>query len=70
MAVGEAGRTAGKVLEGLPLLDPGRFVQELRCSCCGYGIVVQRQPPPCPMCGEEAWEQPSWLPYRRRNTGI
>ncbi len=69
MAVDEAGRTAEEVREGLGLLDPDRFVQELRCSSCGYGIVVQRRPPWCPMCGEDAWERPSWLPYRRGNAG-
>lgn len=31
---------------------------EFRCSECGYGVVVQRALPLCPMCGGEAWEQP------------
>ena len=29
---------------------------EYRCSDCGYGAVVQRALPPCPMCGGSAWE--------------
>jgi hypothetical protein len=29
---------------------------EFRCSGCGYGAVVQRVLPPCPMCGGTVWE--------------
>jgi hypothetical protein len=29
---------------------------EFRCSDCGYGAVVQRALPPCPMCGGTVWE--------------
>jgi hypothetical protein len=29
---------------------------EFRCSDCGYGAVVQRELPPCPMCGGTVWE--------------
>jgi rubrerythrin len=29
---------------------------EFRCSDCGYGAVVQRVLPPCPMCGGAVWE--------------
>jgi rubrerythrin len=29
---------------------------EFRCSDCGYGVVVQRALPPCPMCGGTVWE--------------
>jgi len=49
----------------LPLDDAG-FVHfevagtnvsgEFRCSDCGYGAVVQRALPPCPMCGGAVWE--------------
>jgi rubrerythrin len=35
-------------------------VGEFRCSECGYGIVVQRLLPSCPMCGGAAWERPTW----------
>jgi rubrerythrin len=49
----------------LPLDDPG-FVDfavtgtpasgEFRCADCGYGAVVRRVLPPCPMCGGTVWE--------------
>jgi rubrerythrin len=29
---------------------------EYRCSDCGYGAVVHRALPPCPMCGGAVWE--------------
>ena len=29
---------------------------EFRCSNCGYGAVVRRALPPCPMCGGTVWE--------------
>jgi hypothetical protein len=29
---------------------------EFRCGDCGYGAVVQRVLPPCPMCGGTVWE--------------
>ena len=56
----------------LPLDDPG-FVEfmvtgtevsgEFRCADCGYGAVVQRVLPPCPMCGGAVWEsRPSRFP--------
>jgi len=28
---------------------------DFRCSDCGYGAVVQRALPPCPMCGGTLW---------------
>lgn len=30
---------------------------EFRCADCGYGAVVQRVVPPCPMCRGTIWEQ-------------
>jgi rubrerythrin len=36
---------------------PGEF----RCSDCGYGAIVRRALPPCPMCGGTEWE--SRLPH-------
>lgn len=32
---------------------------EFRCSDCGYGAVVHRALPPCPMCGGTVWESRS-----------
>ena len=29
---------------------------EFRCTDCGYGAVVNRVLPPCPMCGGTVWE--------------
>ncbi|MDX6481233.1 MAG: Zinc-ribbon containing domain [Gaiellaceae bacterium] len=30
---------------------------EFRCADCGYGAVVQRALPPCPMCRGTVWER-------------
>lgn len=29
---------------------------EFRCTDCGYGAVIQRVLPACPMCAGEIWE--------------
>jgi rubrerythrin len=29
---------------------------ELRCSACGYGVVVRIAPVNCPMCNGSVWE--------------
>jgi rubrerythrin len=29
---------------------------EFRCADCGYGAVLHRALPPCPMCGGTVWE--------------
>lgn len=49
-----------------PELDDSGFVDfavagaeldgEFRCTDCGYGAVVRRALPPCPMCGGTIWE--------------
>jgi predicted Zn-ribbon and HTH transcriptional regulator len=31
---------------------------ELRCSTCGYGVVVRIAPDACPMCRGSVWEHP------------
>lgn len=60
----------GKTLESAGLVDvlaTGRpAVGEFHCSGCGYGVIVQRELPRCPMCGGAAWEQPGWRAIRRR----
>jgi hypothetical protein len=38
---------------------------EFHCSDCGYGVVVARELPPCPMCGGGSWERSSWSPFAR-----
>jgi rubrerythrin len=30
-------------------------VRELWCGGCGYGVVVRRDPPECPMCRRTSW---------------
>jgi rubredoxin len=40
-------------------------VGEFHCSGCGYGVIVQRVLPLCPMCGGTAWEQAAWRPFTR-----
>jgi len=32
-------------------------VRELWCGRCGYGVVVRREPPACPMCRETSWRE-------------
>ena len=38
---------------------------EFHCAECGYGVIVAKELPPCPMCGGRAWEESSWRPFRR-----
>jgi len=33
-----------------------RVSGEFRCTDCGYGAVVHRTLPPCPMCHGTVWE--------------
>lgn len=35
--------------------DEPLAARELFCGECGYGIVVRRDPPECPMCRESCW---------------
>jgi rubrerythrin len=38
---------------------PELSVRELWCGGCGYGIVIRRDPPECPICRKVSWrEQP------------
>jgi hypothetical protein len=32
-------------------------VRELFCGRCGYGIVIRREPPDCPMCRANNWRE-------------
>jgi hypothetical protein len=43
---------------------------EFHCSECGYGVIVQRTPPRCPMCSGTAWEPAGLGALRRRTTGL
>jgi hypothetical protein len=31
--------------------------RELWCGGCGYGVVVRREPPECPMCRGSCWHE-------------
>ena len=42
-----------------------RVKGEYSCTSCGYGVVVCRVLPRCPMCGGTTWEASSWSPFRR-----
>jgi hypothetical protein len=37
---------------------------EFHCSGCGYGVMIFRTLPRCPMCGGKTWEQTTWSPFR------
>jgi rubrerythrin len=36
---------------------------EFRCAECGYGVIVRRELPECPMCHGLAWEWPADSPF-------
>lgn len=36
---------------------------EFRCVGCGYGVVVRRLLPACPMCRGHVWEEPAGSPF-------
>lgn len=38
---------------------------EFSCADCGYGVIVSKELPLCPMCGGESWEQATWAPFAR-----
>ena len=42
-------------------------VGEFHCGECGYGVIVSRELPRCPMCGGTTWEQSAWSPFTRRS---
>lgn len=46
-----------------------RVKGEFHCSQCGYGVIVYRVLPVCPMCGNEEWEKGDWTPLGRRGGG-
>jgi rubrerythrin len=41
---------------------------EFHCSQCGYGVIVRRTPPRCPMCSGTVWEPAGLGALRRRAT--
>ena len=40
-----------------------RALGEFRCAQCGYGVIVRRMLPECPMCRGRSWEDPVTSPY-------
>ena len=38
---------------------------EFHCCECGYGVIVYRTLPQCPMCGGTSWEPSAWSPFGR-----
>jgi hypothetical protein len=38
---------------------------EYHCAECGYGVIVFKELPRCPMCGNASWEQSAWSPFAR-----
>jgi rubrerythrin len=58
--------TAGRNRAAAVQLDDAGFLDfkvagtrasgDFRCADCGYGAVVSRALPPCPMCGGTVWE--------------
>jgi rubrerythrin len=32
-------------------------VRELWCGSCGYGVVIRRDPPECPICRQTSWRE-------------
>jgi rubrerythrin len=43
---------------------------EFHCRQCGYGVIVQRLLPRCPMCSGEQWEPAGMRALRRRAAGL
>jgi rubrerythrin len=37
-------------------------VRELWCEGCGYGVVIRRDPPECPICRKTSWRERPPLP--------
>src|SRR5579872_5936474 len=54
---------AGVFVAGAPA------VGEFNCRDCGYGVIVQRVLPLCPMCRGSVWEQSVWRPFSRLSAG-
>ncbi len=55
---------ASGYVEFLTTGDPA--VGEFHCAECGYGVIVSRGLPRCPMCSGTTWEQAAWSPFTLR----
>jgi rubrerythrin len=36
---------------------PRLSARELSCGGCGYGVVIRRDPPACPICWQTNWRE-------------
>ena len=53
--------------EGPAVLGAGRRAEgEFRCAECGYGVIVRKELPQCPMCRGLLWEVPTDSPFASR----
>lgn len=44
--------------------SPQQSLREFGCESCGYGVVIRRDPPECPMCRQTSWlERPPLARY-------
>ena len=50
--------TTSEIADWIDFAEAGSEASgEFRCSDCGYGAVVLRVVPPCPMCRGTVWER-------------
>ena len=61
--------TASASQVGLGAFDLRAGREELRCTACGYGVIVSRRPPACPMCQASRWDEVGWRPFTRADRG-
>jgi rubrerythrin len=50
----------GQAMNAVELKSPPTLLQSVRelwCNRCGYGVVVRREAPACPMCRETSWRE-------------
>ena len=52
---------------GAEWLAGARAKGEFRCASCGYGVIVSKILPRCPMCSERVWERVAWRPFSGRS---
>jgi rubrerythrin len=54
----------GRLMSATELYDQGTLelsVRELWCRGCGYGVVIRREPPECPICRQTSWRERALL---------
>jgi rubrerythrin len=54
------GAAASETVDVPVFLAAGRQAEgEFHCAECGYGVIVRRELPECPMCRGVSWEAPT-----------